>query len=247
MASCETPAETRSVAGLPESYAGWRSSQLGRIIDELEERLVLKLLAPVDHLHVLDVGCGDGALASTLFRREAWVTGLDADPRMLAAARARAEAASVTLDLVRGHAEALPFPDEKFDRVVAVTVLCFVREVDSAIAEMARVLKPGGRLVVGELGRWSLWAAIRRFRGWLGASTWRAARFRTAEELRGLLQGHGLVVGETRGSVYYPPCGLGASLMAPVDPWLGRRTTLGAAFIALSAAKPLPHADTGIR
>ena len=166
---------------------------------------------------------------------------------MLAAARARAEAVSVMLDLVHGHAEVLPFPDGAFDRVVAVTVLCFVHEPDRAIAEMARVLKPGGRLVVGELGRWSLWAAVRRVRGWLGASTWRAARFRTAGELQSLLERHGLAVRETRGSVYYPPCGLGASLMAPFDPWLGRRMTLGAAFIALSAAKPIPRTDTGIR
>jgi len=104
-----------------------------------------------------------------------------------------------------------------------------------------------GRLVVGELGRWSLWAAIRRVRGWLGASTWRAARFRTAGDLQRLLERRGLAVRETRGSVYYPPCGLGASLMAPFDPWLGRRMTLGAAFIALSAAKPIPRTDTGSR
>jgi SAM-dependent methyltransferase len=164
---------------------------------------------------------------------------------MLAAARARVETASVTLDLVHGRAEALPFPDGAFNRVVAVTVLCFVHEPDRAIAEMARVLKPGGRLVIGELGRLSLWAVIRRIRGWLGAPTWKAARFRTAGELRGLLERHGLAVRETRGSVYYPPCGFGASLLAPIDPWLGRRTTLGAAFIALSAARPIPHTDTG--
>jgi SAM-dependent methyltransferase len=247
MASCETSADTRSIAGLSETYARWRNSRLGRITDALEEHLALELLGPVDHLDVLDVGCGDGALASVLAHRGARVTGLDANPRMLAAARARAEAASVALDLVHGHAEALPFPDGAFDRVVAVTVLCFVHEPDRAIAEMVRVLKPGGRLVVGELGRWSLWAAIRRVRSWLGASTWRAARFRTAGDLQRLLEGHGLAVRETRGSIYYPPCGLGASLMAPVDPWLGQRTTLGAAFIVLSAAKPLPHTDSGIR
>lgn len=247
MASRETPAEARSVGGLPESYDRWRSSRRGRVTDALEERLLLELLGSVDRLDLLDVGCGDGALASTLSRRGANVTGLDADPRMLTAARARANAASVTLELVHGHAEALPFPDGEFDRVVAVTVLCFVHKPDRAIAEMARVLKPGGRLVIGELGRWSLWAAIRRVRGWLGASTWRAARFRTAGELKGLLEKHGLAVRETRGSVYYPPCGPGASLMAPVDPWFGRRTTLGAAFIALSAAKLPPRTHTGLR
>ncbi len=108
---------------------------------------------------------------------------------MLEAARARAEVESADLHLVPGEAKALPFADQTFDRVIAVTVLCFIPQADQAIAEMARVLKPSGRLVIGELGRWSPWAAIRRVRGWLGAPTWKTARFRTVGELRKLLGG----------------------------------------------------------
>ncbi|MGJ0508177.1 MAG: class I SAM-dependent methyltransferase [Methylocystis sp.] len=48
-----------------------------------------------------------------------------------------------------------------------------------------------------------------------------------------------------RGAVYYPPCGAAARLLAPVDPWLGRRTTLGAAFVVLSAVKPTLRAEPG--
>lgn len=220
-----------------ESYKRWRSSRLGQITDSLEECLILELLGDVDRLDVLDVGCGDGALAVTLSHRGARVTGLDPDQRMLEAAHALAEAESFDLILVPGRAEALPFADEMFDRVIAVTVLCFISQADQAIAEMARVLKPGGRLVIGELGRWSLWAAIRRVRGWLGAHRWKTARFRTAGELQRLLESHRLTVCESRGSVFYPPSNLAASLMAPIDPWLGRRTTFGAAFIALAATK----------
>lgn len=231
----EASAESDS---LVKSYSRWRSSRLGQITDRLEERLVLELLGDVKGLDVLDVGCGDGALASAMSRRGGRVTGLDPGSRMLQAARRRAEAESVDLHLVPGRAEALPFADATFDRVVAVTVLCFIPQADQAIAEMARVLKPGGRLVIGELGRWSLWAAIRRIRAWLGAQTWRAARFRTAGELQRLVESHRLTVREARGSVFYPPFALAASLMARIDPWLGRRTTFGAAFIALSATKP---------
>lgn len=235
VAGSEASADSTSLAG---SYARWRNSNLGRTTDTLEERLILELLGDVDRLDVLDVGCGDGALAATLSGRGARVTGLDPDVRMLDAARARAEAGSLDLTLVPGRAEALPFADQAFDRVVAVTVLCFIPQADRAIAEMARVLRPDGRLVIGELGRWSLWAAIRRVRGWLGAATWEAARFRTASETRHLLEKHGLTVGETRGSIFYPPSNLAASLMARFDSSLGRRTTFGAAFIALSATKP---------
>lgn len=231
-------ADEGPVAGLPESYSRWRSSRLGRITDGLEERLILDLLGSVVGLDVLDLGCGDGVLASTLSRRGARVTGLDADPRMLAAARRRAKAESVGLTFVQGRAEAPPLPDGSFDCVVAVTVLCFVREADRTIAELARVIRPGGRVVIGELGRWSLWAAIRRIRSWLGTSTWKAARFRTARELRSLLEGHGFAVTETRGAIFYPPYGFAALLLARLDPWLGRRMTFGAAFVALSATKP---------
>ena len=57
-----------------------------------------------------------------------------------------------------------------------------------ALREIARVLNPGGRLVIGDLGKWSLWAASRRIRGWYGAEMWRAARFRSAGELRRLIR-----------------------------------------------------------
>ena len=158
----------QSTEGLTESYAKWRSSRLGRITDALEQQLLFELLGSVADKTLLDVGCGDGALASELVRRGAIITGLDADPVMIAAARRRTEIEDTQLHLVEGQAERLPFNDAAFDFVVAVTVLCFVRDAERAIAEMARVLKPGGRLVIGELGRWSLWAAHRRIRGWLG-------------------------------------------------------------------------------
>lgn len=237
------PGDEGPVVALPESYSLWRSSRLGQITDTLEERVILDLLGSIDGLDVLDLGCGDGVLASTLAHHGARVTGLDADPRMLAAARRRAKVESVELNLVQGRGETPPFPDGSFDCVVAVTVLCFVREADRFIAELARLLRPGGRVVLGELGRWSLWAAIRRVRGRLGASTWKAAQFRTAGELQSLLKANGLAVREVRGSIYYPPWGFAARLLARFDPWLGRLTAIGAAFVVLSAIKPIQNVN----
>src|SRR3990167_6474965 len=98
-----------AIAGLPASYARWRQSRLGRITDAVEAELIFDLLGPVAGLQLLDVGCGDGAFAAQLSRRGADVTGLDADPDMVMAARKGAGAESARLRIVQGTAERLPF------------------------------------------------------------------------------------------------------------------------------------------
>jgi 2-polyprenyl-3-methyl-5-hydroxy-6-metoxy-1,4-benzoquinol methylase len=218
----------------PADYESWRATRLGAITESLERRVILELMGPVQDADVLDAGCGDGALACAMASGGASVTGLDADPVMLAAARARAAMTGARVTFLPGRIEQLPLADARFDVVVAVTVLCFAADAATAVREMARVLRPRGRLVLGELGRWSTWAATRRLKGWLGASTWKAARFRSAGALRALLEEAGLSVKDLRGAVFYPPIGLCARHLAPLDPWMGRHTTIGAAFIALN-------------
>ena len=103
---------------------------------------------------VLDVGCGTGTLA--LLAAEAAprvsVTGLDADPKILARARGKAKGA-VTFD--EAMSTAMPYDDASFD--VVLSTLFFHHLTDDAkrttAAEIRRVLRPGGRLVVGDLGR----------------------------------------------------------------------------------------------
>jgi ubiquinone/menaquinone biosynthesis C-methylase UbiE len=164
---------------------------------------------------------------------------------MIAAARRRSEAAGAAIDFIEGDAGALPFPAAQFDRVVSVATLCFSDDPLRSIREMVRVLKPGGCLLLGELGRWNLWAAHRRVKGWLGSDLWRAAHFRARSDLLALAAGAGLRDANVTGAIFYPPLGLAARLMARVDPWIGRCTSAGAAFLVLSATKPLePEAET---
>jgi hypothetical protein len=92
--------------------------------------------------------------------------------------------------------------------------------------------------VIGELGRWSLWAAKRRMSGWLGSRTWASATFRTAGALESHVRDAGLAVTAVRGAVYYPPFGPAAALIARWDAWIGRRTTAGAAFLVVAGRKP---------
>lgn len=230
-----------AIDALPAAYADWRRSTLGRITDKLEEKLLLDRIGPARGLRILDVGCGDGILATTLAAAGAQVTGLDASADRLAAARRRADAANVALEFVEGEAERLSFPDGSFDVVLSVATLCFSSDPDQPVWEMVRVLRPGGRLVLGELGRWNTWATLRRVKGWLGSSVWRAARFRTRRELRALVQHAGLHEISVTGAIFYPPVGFAARAFEPVDASIGRRTAMGAAFLVLQATKPLEN------
>lgn len=227
-----------ALQALPEAYARWRRSTLGRITDVLEERLLVEQIGPAPGLRILDVGCGDGRLATTLAAAGAEVTGLDASLMMLAAARRRAEAAGVVLALVAGDAARLPFADRRFDRVVSVATLCFSEEPRLPIREMTRVLEPGGRLILGELGRWNAWAVVRRLKGWLGSAVWRAARFRSRAELLPLADDASLTDVSVTGAVFYPPLAPAARVLATVDHMIGSRTTIGAALLVLTATKP---------
>ena len=222
----------------PEVYARWRASGIGATTERLEGQLILELVGDVSGCRVLDIGCGDGEFALELTKRGAIVTGIDSSPAMIDAARRRATQHNADITFQVAVAEHLPFPAEQFDVVTAITILCFVEDAAPVFREIARVLRPGGRLVIGELGKWSTWAAARRVRAWLGSRLWRQGRFRTANELRGLAGQAGLVVKSVRGAIYYPRWGLAARLLSPCDPVLGRLTTIGAGFVALSATKP---------
>jgi len=222
----------------PEVYIRWRASELGATTERLERDLILELVGEVSDRRVLDVGCGDGEFAVELATRGAIVTGIDASAAMIEAAEGRAKQHNANVTFQVAAAERLPFADEQFDLVTAITILCFVDDATPVFRELARVLRPGGRLVIGELGKWSTWAAARRVRAWLGSRLWRQGRFRRAKELRGLAGQAGLGVESVRGAIYYPRWTFAARLLSRCDPVLGRLTTLGAGFVALAAIKP---------
>jgi SAM-dependent methyltransferase len=222
----------------PETYSRWRASDIGALTEQLERRLVLELLGNVDRCKVLDIGCGDAEFAVELARRAAAVTGIDASPAMIDAAKTRASQQKANIAFQVARAEHLPFRDEQLDVVTAITILCFVEDAVPVFREIARVLRPGGRLVIGELGKWSTWAAGRRIRAWLGSPLWRHGRFRTAKELRILAEQAGLAIEIVRGAIYYPRWGFAARLLSRYDWMLGRLSTFGAGFIALLAVKP---------
>ena len=113
---------------------------------------VLDELRLVPGLSALDAGCGFGADAAEMAGRVTpggTVTGIDRSDVMIAAARGRHEAAGLTFQV--GDVTALPFPDASFDACRADTVLQHVPDHQAGLSEMARVVRPGGRVAGYEL------------------------------------------------------------------------------------------------
>jgi len=110
----------------------------------------------------LDIGCGEGRFCRMLKTRGIEVTGVDPTPALIAAARARDTDGSY----VEAGAEHLPFRNEAFDLVVSYLSLIDIPDVQKAIPEMARVLNPGGTLLIANLNSFQTACA-----GWVKGHT----------------------------------------------------------------------------
>ncbi len=99
---------------------------------------------------VADLGCGTGELVAALAAAGAEVIGVDREEAMLTAARGRTEGLP-GVTLLRGDVEALPIPDASVDAALLVLVLQHLAQPAAALAEAARVLRPGGRLIALDL------------------------------------------------------------------------------------------------
>lgn len=108
-----------------------------RYLQEARKELIAELTG-----RLLDLGAGTGA-NFPFFSLTSQVTALEPDPAMLKIAESRSRDG---INLVSGHAEALPFEDHTFDHVVATLVLCTVAQPEHSLQEIKRVLKPGGGL-----------------------------------------------------------------------------------------------------
>ncbi|MGO0121976.1 class I SAM-dependent methyltransferase [Desulfothermobacter acidiphilus] len=178
-------------------YEDWYTTPQGRTVWKLEWSCLRRMLAPRSGEEMLDAGCGTGIVARALAAEGVRVTGIDSSPHMLEVARSRGGAG---ITYREGDLTALPFAANRFHAVVCFTALEFVRQPEAALREMWRVLRPGGRLVLGVLNERSSWARRRKGKG---VFAW--ARFYTVAELRRLLQELNPERMRWRGVVYFPP------------------------------------------
>jgi SAM-dependent methyltransferase len=126
-----------------------RYDEISRSIADAIEHAVARL-SPRAGERVLDLATGTGWASRTLVQRfpGVSVTGLDIADEMLAYARATAERQGLSIRYVNGDAEKLPFADGELDAVVSTFGVMFASRPEVAAAELARVVKPGGRVVL---------------------------------------------------------------------------------------------------
>ena len=134
-----------------DGFAGWyendRHLPYHRMLDDLEVELVERYAAGKA---ALEVGCGTGLILEKLAKIARRAEGVDLSPGMLALAKERG------LDVREGSATELPFADESFDVAVSFKVLAHVPDIERALAEMARVCRPGGHVIAELYNPWSL-------------------------------------------------------------------------------------------
>jgi ubiquinone/menaquinone biosynthesis C-methylase UbiE len=123
-------------------------------VDDLEVELCARYAAGKD---VLECGCGTGLILERLAEHARRAVGIDLSPRMLELARGRG------LEVKEGSVTELPFDDATFDVTCSFKVLAHVPDIARALAEMARVTRPGGVILAEFYNPWSLRGLARRF------------------------------------------------------------------------------------
>lgn len=136
-------------------YENERGGAYHRMLDDLEVELVARYGTGRD---VLEVGCGTGLLLGRMGAFAATAVGVDLSPGMLAKAKDRG------LDVREGDATSLPFADQSFDVVCAFKVLAHVEDIERALAECARVVRPGGWVLAEFYNKHSLRWLVKRLK-----------------------------------------------------------------------------------
>jgi ubiquinone/menaquinone biosynthesis C-methylase UbiE len=176
----------------------------------------VKAIAAPENSRLLDAGCGAGLLSAVLARNGYSIDAIDSSDAMVDMAQQRAirENLEPRLRVGRGDVHSLHFHDDSFDVVLAIGVLPWIPSVDRALAEMSRITRPGGHIIVTVDYRWALirlidplrWPFLRPLR----RATWKAlesalrleprtqSNVHSIREIRRILNKNGFRLIETR-------------------------------------------------
>ena len=158
-----------------ESYDDFCRTPLGHFVDAVERRLIGAMARPRAGESAIDLGCGTGSYTYWLHKLGLSVTGVDLSEKMLEVARRKGDG---RVPFIRADVTHLPFPPDSYDLALANATLEFVADPKAALREAYRVVKPGGRVVVGFIAKLGPWAEQYSKRGREDAtSVYHGARF----------------------------------------------------------------------
>lgn len=164
-----------------KDYDQWYTTQMGRFVDTVETACAFELFTPESGQRILDVGCGTGNFSVKLAEKGAVVTGIDISEDMLAIAREKTGDLPITyrhMDLYQ-----LDFEDNTFDAVFSMAAFEFVKEPGRALGELFRVLKPGGRLLIGTIHLDSPWGRLYTSEPFKTDTVFKYAALKSLEEM----------------------------------------------------------------
>ena len=135
-------------------FAEWRERRLWQELHQADRVARVRAVAPMAGAHVLDLGCGMGGLSVALARAGFAALPMDFNDAYCQITRLRGRRYGLSLPVVRAAGEALPYPDASVDVVVCWDVLEHVRSLPATLAEIRRVLRPGGAALVTATNRY---------------------------------------------------------------------------------------------
>jgi ArsR family transcriptional regulator len=150
-ARLETVRDERAAAArryFADHAAEWDAIRTRHVEEAEVESAMLRLMHNRRVGHLLDIGTGTGRMAEIFGETTRQITALDRSPEMLRIARAKLADRGIAVELILGDFVALPMAPRTVDTVVMHQVLHFAHEPDRVIAEVARVLRPGGHLLI---------------------------------------------------------------------------------------------------
>jgi ubiquinone/menaquinone biosynthesis C-methylase UbiE len=164
-------------------YDDWYKTKLGRFVDEIETRAVLKHLEGAGKIRVLDVGCGTGNYAIKLAQMGFEVVGVDKSTEMLKIARQKVKESGLSVELILCDARHLPFANEEFDAVISVATLEFISSPLEAVDEMFRVTRKGGKIIIGFINKDGEWGKLYQSSDFREKTVFRYADFFAKDEI----------------------------------------------------------------
>ena len=185
---------------LLDGYAKWApdyDEEVNPLI-ALEEPAVLELAGDAAGKDVLDAACGTGRYAIPFAQAGARVSGVDVSEDMLEVARQNACNRTLSINFRQGDLRQLPFPDASFDLAICALALCHLPELAGPVAELGRVLRPGGRLIVSDFHPFCLLIGWRTALHRADATYWIENHLHLTEDYVGALMASGLRITDFR-------------------------------------------------